>query len=126
MRHSAKSKNLEISRQESYDFHQAAGLLESLTGRRTDTPSDVELGQEGFGQNTVPTDPTVPIVPIVSAYDAHTEEAPPPVYNELYGSLDISQDGLNTHASLASKRESSIGVWVMELTGKMMGAWKFA
>ncbi|MCJ1462396.1 hypothetical protein MMC07_000997 [Pseudocyphellaria aurata] len=81
MRHSAKSKIIETSRQEpAY------------------APSEVELGQ-GFGQNTVPTDPTVPIVP---SDDAPTEEAPPPVYNELYGSLDISQDGLNTNASLAN------------------------
>lgn len=61
----------------------------------------MELGQ-GFGQNTVPTDPTLPIASLPVSDDAHTEEAPPPVYSELYGSLDISQDGLNTHASVAN------------------------
>lgn len=67
----------------------------------------MELGQ-GFGQNTVPTDPALPIASLAASDDAHTEEAPPPVYSELYGSLDISQDGLNTHASVASKLKSSI------------------
>ena len=70
----------------------------------------MEPGQ-GFGQNTVPTDPTLPVPSLPASEDAHTEEAPPPVYSELYGTLDISQDGLNTHASFASKLKSSIFYW---------------
>lgn len=94
--------------------------------RSIHTTSNAEL-EQGFGQNTVPTDPVLPIASLPASEDVNTEEAPPPVYSELYGSIDISQNGLNTHASLASKRESRIWFLGHELMrSKMMGGWKFA
>ena len=35
-------------------------------------------------------------------HDTLVEDIPPPAYSEIYGQMDMNQDGLNTHADVAS------------------------